>query len=44
MVCAPVIVPTQMSRDQIVASVREEYSTNYFVSGVGEMTAYAEVR
>ena len=31
-----------MSRDEIVASLRDDYATNYFVSGKGDMAAYAD--
>eukprot|EP00884_Botryococcus_braunii_P014047 jgi/Botrbrau1/22643/Bobra.176_1s0065.1 len=32
----------QLTREQVVASIKEDYSVNYFVSGQGNMAAYAE--
>ncbi|KAF5832121.1 hypothetical protein DUNSADRAFT_12132 [Dunaliella salina] len=32
----------KMTRDEIIESIRADYAKNYFVSGAGEMAAYAE--
>ncbi|KAG1666296.1 hypothetical protein FOA52_004777 [Chlamydomonas sp. UWO 241] len=32
----------KMTREEIMASLRDDYSTNYFVSGKGDMVAYDE--
>lgn len=29
-----------MSRDEFVASIREDYDSRYFISGLGDMAAY----
>eukprot|EP00955_Chlamydomonas_euryale_P112404 366130-Chlamydomonas_euryale.AAC.31 len=33
----------QMTREEIIASMRDDYAEDYFVSGKGKMAAYAEV-
>jgi hypothetical protein len=33
-----------MTREEILGSLKEDYSQSYFVSGRGDMSAYAEVR
>ncbi len=35
---------SQMSRADLILSLRKDYDCSYFVSGKGEMSAYAEVR
>lgn len=32
---------SQMTREEIMAAIREDYSTNYFISGKGQMEGYA---
>ena len=31
----------QLTREEAIATIRDDYNKNYFVSGVGEMEAYA---
>lgn len=33
--------PTQMAREALLASIREDYDVNYFISGQGSMAGYA---